>query len=113
MNRVLTLAITSIDPSTAPAEQLDPVIAATHAQRSASASLDLPFEPVETATAWRANLVAHWSGDPLRLLFATDTADTVLGHAVLTLPMHDNTHLGHLDVHVDLDQRRRGVGRAL
>lgn len=39
--------------------------------------------------------------------------DTVIGYAVLELPLLDNPHLGLLDVRVDIGRRREGVARAL
>src|SRR4051812_5558665 len=100
MGPVRTLAITSLDPTTATAEQLEPVLAATHAARTASASVDLPFEPPATAAVWRARVIASSSGDPLRQLVATDTDGRTLGHAMVELPMHDNLHLGLVELHV-------------
>ena len=41
------------------------------------------------------------------------TADDVAGFARLSLPIKDNTHLVNLEIYVDPDRARQGVGRAL
>lgn len=106
-----TLQSTVLDPATAPAD-LDQVLAATHAQRAASAAVDLPLEPADTAAVWRARVTAPASADPTQLVL-TRRGEQLVGHALVELPAHDNRHVGLVDLHVDLPHRRHGVGRAL
>lgn len=108
-----TATILRIDPATTAPDTLEPWLVATHVSRTASWPLDQPFEPTETLAAWRACLLAPWSGDPVRLLVAADHDDRVLGHALVELPVHDNPHVGLLELHVAAHQRRRGLGRSL
>src|SRR4051812_11511874 len=107
-----TLTISRVDPSTTPEAELGPLLAALHASRVASGPVDKPHEPPETLGGFRAQVLAPWSGNPVRLLFA-GWSDEPEGHAIVELPVVDNRHLGRVELHVDASCRRRGVGRSL
>ena len=57
--------------------------------------------------AYRAGDVRH------EHLVARGDDGTVVGHAWLTLPLHDNLHIGQLELTVHLKYRRLGIGHAL
>lgn len=46
-------------------------------------------------------------------LWLAEDADVAVGAAALSLPMHDNLHLGEVEIYVRPESRRRGIGTAL
>ena len=108
----MPISVQCLDPAHVPGERLDPLLDLLHRQVLASAALDQPHEPPPTPALSRGRVLTPFWGDPVRLLVAVADGDPV-GHAVVELPVHDNRHLGLVEVHVALEARRRGCGRAL
>lgn len=91
---------------------LGEVLDALHPGIVASAALDQPFEPPPTRAVWRSQVLTPWFGAPVHLLVA-EAAGGPVGCGIVELPAYDNPHLGLVELHVVLEHRRQGVGRAL
>jgi GNAT superfamily N-acetyltransferase len=100
--------LTWLDPEDPDEGDLDGAVAVLEATRL----LDCPHEPLRTTSSFRAEIRHGWDGEP-PLVAVTREGHEVVGVLAVHLPRRDNRHLGYLEITVDPDHRRRGVGRAL
>lgn len=74
---------------------------------------DCPHEPMLTTSSLIAELQHGWDGEAPLIAVHRDEGRRVTGVLAVHLPRHDNRHLGYLEITVDPQCRRRGLGRAL
>lgn len=82
------------------------------AVREAARAADHPWHPAQTRSFFEATLRHGWDGSPSEWTVAL-AGGRVVGVLEVGVPRWDNHHLGFVDVVVDPEHRRRGIGRAL
>ena len=88
-------------------------VAGAVAVLEAARLVDAPHEQPYTVRTWLAAVQHGWDGEPPRPALARDDGGRVVGVLHLGIPERDNRHVGWVDLAVDPDVRRRGVGSAL
>jgi len=75
----------------------------------------MSHRPVDLWPAWEISRLSLPEVDPETrvVLLGAHDGGTMVGGAIVQLPLVDNTHLGMIAVYVPPDHRRRGVGSAL
>lgn len=81
----------------------------------ASGHAAMAHRPVDLWPDWETSRYSLPQLDPENRidLLGAYLGDTMVGSALVYLPLADNTHLGAFDVHVPPEHRRRGVGSTL
>ncbi len=71
--------------------------------------------PVDLWPDWEVSRYSLPQADPENRidLLGAYAGDTMVGSALVFMPLEDNVHLGAFDVHVPPDHRRQGIGSAL
>jgi len=82
------------------------------AVQNAARALDTPQLPAFSVVGARAWLRHGWDGDPPEAAVVRDRYRRVIGMLQVELPHWDNTHLGVVEVCVDPEHRRSGLGRS-
>ncbi|HZI97998.1 MAG TPA: GNAT family N-acetyltransferase [Actinomycetales bacterium] len=88
-------------------------VAAAVALLEAARVVDYPHELGPTPTTFTADLQHGWDGDPAAVALATQDDGRVVGVLGVQLPRWDNTHMVYLEVTVDPELRRQGLGRQM
>jgi GNAT superfamily N-acetyltransferase len=88
-------------------------VAGAVAVLEAARLVDAPHEQPCTVRAWLASIQHGWDGEPPIPAVARDETGRIVGVLHLGIPQRDNRHAGWVDLAVDPEARRRGVGRAL
>ena len=83
-----------------------------HRPRSSPADR-LPARAVPYNSSFRAELRHGWDGEVPVAAVHRDAFGRVVGVLAVHLPRRDNRHVGHLEITVDPEDRRRGLGRTL
>ena len=83
------------------------------AMQNAARAVDTPQLPPLSVAAARSWLRYGWDGDPPEAAVVRDRYQRIIGLLQVELPRWDNTHLGAVEVCVDPEHRRRGLGREL
>jgi GNAT superfamily N-acetyltransferase len=100
-------------------ERFDPVtdtakIRVCHEMRVASQPLDDPDTPAPSLPVFTGWVSRGWDADPREgWLMPADEPGSWAGGYLLKLPVHENRHMGRLDLLVAPGYRRRGIGTAL
>ncbi len=89
--------------------ELGGVVALLEAARLA----DRPFHMSTTFSSHAALIRYGWDEDPPLAATARDARGRVVGYLQVWLPTWDNVHLGEVEVIVDPNHRRQGIGREL
>ena len=100
--------LTWLDPAHLDEGDLAGAVAVLEAARR----VDCPHELSRPASSFAAELRHGWDGDPPVAAVLRD-ARRVTGVLAVHLPRRDNRHLGYLEITVDPECRRQGIGRAL
>src|SRR4051812_46421816 len=101
--------LTWIDP-----EHLDERdVAGTVAMMVAAQVVDTPSAAPWTRTGFIADLTVGWDGDPAIYGLRRDKRGRVVGVLAYGFTTWDNDHLGFVEVTVDPEARRQGLGRQL
>jgi GNAT superfamily N-acetyltransferase len=88
-------------------------VAGAAALLEASRVVDFPHRAAVTVSAHRAWLRHGWDGNRRLAALGRDDRGRVVGVLEVELPHWDNTHLGVVDLTVDPQRRRQGLGREL
>jgi len=102
------MTLTWLDPANLDRRDVDGAVAVLEASRE----LEAPHEPQLTPNWLRANLNHGWDGDPPEAAVYRESGRVI---AVLKtwMPKWDNRHFAEVNVTVDPECRRRGLGREL
>lgn len=101
--------LTWLDP-----EHLDErALAGAVAVLEAARQFDCPHELSRTTSSFRAELRHGWDGEAPVAAVHRDAFGRVVGVLAVHLPRRDNRHAGYLEITVDPEDRRRGLGRTL
>jgi GNAT superfamily N-acetyltransferase len=101
--------LTWIDPA-----QLDERdVAGAVAMLVAAQDVDAPGEAPMSLSGFLVDIRYGWDGDPAIIGIHRDKRGRVVGVVELGFSSWDNKHLGGVDVTVDPEARRQGIGRAL
>jgi GNAT superfamily N-acetyltransferase len=101
--------LTWLDPDHVDRPDVDGAVAMLAAARA----VDRPHQLSLTASSFIAGLRHGWEGHRPATALARDARGRVAGVLQVWLARWDNTHLGFVEVTVDPEARRRGVGRQL
>jgi GNAT superfamily N-acetyltransferase len=101
--------LTWLDPDEPDEGLLDGAVAVLEAARET----DCPHELSRTVPSYTADLRHGWDGEPPAAAVTRDDAGRVVGVLEVSLPEWDNRHLGFVEVTVDPQARRHGIGSAL
>src|SRR5690606_10460195 len=104
----VAMTLTWLDPANLDRRDVDGAVAVLEASRE----LEAPHEPQLTPNWLRANLNHGWDGDPPEAAVYRESGRVI---AVLKtwMPKWDNRHFAEVNVTVDPECRRRGLGREL
>lgn len=105
----MELELTWLDREQPDRRDLDGMVAMQNAARA----LDAPYLPPFSVRGTAAWLSRGWDGDRPEVAVTRDRHGRVIGVVQVELPPWDNTHLGAVDVTVDPQYRREGLGRHL
>lgn len=88
-------------------------VTAVAALREAAREVDMPYDQPMTTRAWSAELRHGWDDVPAATALSRDHRGRVIGVLRVMSPEWDNRHLATVQVTVDPQHRRRGLGREL
>jgi GNAT superfamily N-acetyltransferase len=88
-------------------------VAGAVAVLEAARLVDCPHELPLTVSRFVADMQHGWDGDPGDPAVTRDADGRVIGVLQVHLPHRDNLHAGFVEVTVDPEVRRQGLGRAL
>jgi GNAT superfamily N-acetyltransferase len=88
-------------------------VAGTVALLVGAQAVDAPGDAPLTRNGFLADIRNGWDGDPAIVAVHRDKRGRVVGVLELSFPSWDNKHLGSVEVTVDPEARRQGIGRAL
>jgi GNAT superfamily N-acetyltransferase len=110
---------TTRDPSGMELTWIDPAnvderdVAGAVALLVAAQAVDVPSAAPWTRTGLLADLRSGWDGDPAIAGVCRDKRGRVVGLLLYGFTSWDNSHIGFLEVTVDPESRRQGLGRQL